>query len=293
MKRKPKTPKEASASKATENGQITVSKPSSPASKKTASKYNSSDVRRSGRLQKIVSAAGNKRVAKEVDLTDNKVEEEGPRAEKVNSHHSEEQGGITELALEADRGDGKNEEVQLVEPFIANPTEEQIGMEEKIDYLYQTAKELKAKAAKRSVPSGTTCEDLKYKNLYIESQKKVEALTQDNIQLVKDLANSRGKNEAYEKIINDFTGKEMIVLANFERAAETVLNLSEDALKKSYAVKNASSLQPKAAAPSPAQDANKKSSADTDAPNPSPQPKITHTNAPAAGRNSKRKKTSQ
>ncbi|XP_019164522.1 PREDICTED: uncharacterized protein LOC109160701 [Ipomoea nil] len=269
MKRKPKAAKEASADKAMENNQITVSKPSSPVSKKTASKYIGSDVRRSGRLQKIVSPAGNKRVAKEVDLTDNKMEE-------GRDPHAEERGGTTELALETDHGDGKPEEVQIVEPFIANPTEEQIAMEEKIDYLYQTAKDLKAKAAKKSVPSGTTtCEDLKYKDLYIDSEKKVEELTHVNFQLAKDLEFARGKIEAYERFIDASTGKvkEMIVLTNFERVAETVLNLSEDELKKSYA--------------------NKKSGADTEAPNPLPQPKIAHTNAPSAARNAKRKKTSQ
>lgn len=95
--------------------------------------------------------------------------------------------------------------------------------------------------------------------------------------------------------MNDSVGKfkEMIVLTNLGRVAETVLNLSEDAQKKSYADKNPSSLQPKAAAPNLAQDANKKSCADTGAPNPSPQPKIPHTNAPAATRYTKRKKTSQ
>lgn len=128
-----------------ENNQIMLSKPPSPASKKTASKYFTSDVRRSGRLQKLVSPAGNKRLAKEVDLTDSKMEEEGPCAEKTNSHNSEERGGITELVQETDHSDGKGKEEQLVEQFNTNPTEERMSMEEKIEYLYQTAKELKAK----------------------------------------------------------------------------------------------------------------------------------------------------
>ncbi|XP_057949390.1 uncharacterized protein LOC131144642 isoform X2 [Malania oleifera] len=69
----------------------------------------------------------------------------------------------------------------------------------------------------------------RYKSLYINSQKKIEALTQENWQLAKKLENAIGKVDVYEKMINELSQmydkmKDGILVPNMERAAETTPN---------------------------------------------------------------------
>ncbi|VFQ59663.1 unnamed protein product [Cuscuta campestris] len=188
-----------------------VSDPS--AKKKTPSKYSNSNVRRSCRLQKLGSPVRSELAAEKIDLT----AEETPQAQLIDSGYSEEQVGITPLVHEVDNGDDEKHD------------DEQVSMEEKIDFLYRTAKEpKKSKASKQPLPSGTTYEDLNYKSLYIDSHIKNEALAKENSKLAKELDYALGKIEAYEKM-NGVIGKqkEMIVLTNLGKDGDGVINLSQ------------------------------------------------------------------
>ncbi|VFQ61534.1 unnamed protein product [Cuscuta campestris] len=102
-------------------------------------------------------------------------------------------------------------------------------MEEKIDFLYQTAKEhQKSKASKQPLLSGTTYEDLNYKGLYIDSHIKNEALAKENSKLAKELDYALGKIEAYEKMSGVIgKQKEIIVLTNLGKDGDGVINLSQ------------------------------------------------------------------
>ncbi|RAL42144.1 hypothetical protein DM860_011927 [Cuscuta australis] len=205
-----------------EKNQQKVSNPS--AEKKTPSKYSNSNVRRSCRLQKLGSLVRSELAAEKIDLT----AEETPQAQLIDSGYSEEQVGITPLVHEIDNGDDEKHD------------DEQVSMEEKIDFLYRTAKEpKKSKASKHPLPSGTTYEDLNYKSLYIDSHIKNEALAKENSKLAKELDYALGKIEAvryyqilycynYEKM-NGVIGKqkEMIVLTNLGKAGDSVINLSQ------------------------------------------------------------------
>ncbi|VFQ86198.1 unnamed protein product [Cuscuta campestris] len=102
-----------------------VSNPS--AKKKTPSKYSNSSVRRSCRLQKLGSPVRSELAAEKIDLT----AEETPQAQLIDSGYSEEQVGITPLVHEMDNGDDEKH------------VDEQVSMEEKIDFLYRTSKEPK------------------------------------------------------------------------------------------------------------------------------------------------------
>ncbi|OAY61673.1 uncharacterized protein LOC110617591 [Manihot esculenta] len=90
---------------------------------------------------------------------------------------------------------------------LPEPTLNKKILHEKVDYLIQLLKaQQKTMDAFNSTVIGKTfcgensvMGDLTYKSLYIDSQKKVEALTEENLQLNRKLEFALGKIEVYEK----------------------------------------------------------------------------------------------
>ncbi|PPD93614.1 hypothetical protein GOBAR_DD09445 [Gossypium barbadense] len=90
----------------------------------------------------------------------------------------------------------------------------------------------KDEATRDSSPTGSpTAADVRYRNLYFESQKKIEALTNENHQLALKLERALGKLEAYDNGACAASEglqkmKEMILVANLTRSTETAVNFS-------------------------------------------------------------------
>ncbi|THG07876.1 hypothetical protein TEA_009573 [Camellia sinensis var. sinensis] len=140
---------------------------------------------------------------------------------------------IEEVNLcESEKEDEKEEEH---EPHVEeNPPESMPAerrLEEKIDYL----------APKRHFQSDSFSADLNYKSLYIDSQKKIEALKNENFELSKKLDFALGKIEAYgdsSRVSSEVLGKlnDMILVSNLVIANNGEPNNTAD-LKTSAAKK--------------------------------------------------------
>lgn len=176
--------------------------PNPPNAKRRAS----TSARRSERLKNVVVATGNpdvERVIEELILSESEMEDDTP----------------------------------------VEPINEQRSLEEKVSYLLQQQEaqqklinaleyEVKKKTSYGECPS---MEDITYRSLYIDSQKKVEALMEENNQLSKKLENALGKIEVYEKGSPRITGmlenlKEMVLFSSLTRATE-VANASAGAFR--------------------------------------------------------------
>ncbi|KAF5937382.1 hypothetical protein HYC85_024888 [Camellia sinensis] len=155
---------------------------------------------------------------------------------------------IEEVNLcESEKEDEKEEEH---EPHVEeNPPESMPAerrLEEKIDYLVQAVEELQSKAfnelaPKRHFQSDSFSADLNYKSLYIDSQKKIEALKNENSELSKKLDFALGKIEAYgdssrvsSEVLEQL--KDMILVSNLVIAKNGEPNNAAD-LKTSAAKK--------------------------------------------------------
>ncbi|KAK8588309.1 hypothetical protein V6N13_087243 [Hibiscus sabdariffa] len=148
---------------------------------------------------------------------------------------------------------------------LPEPIQTQKSLEEKVEYLLQqieeqrkTIEELNFKATKDSSPNGSPGGvDARYRNLFFESQKKIESLTNENHQLALKLERALGKLEAvclykttlahrrhqrallpsfymYESgacMISEGLKKmkEMILVTNLTRSTETAVNFSTQA----------------------------------------------------------------
>ncbi|XP_059625863.1 uncharacterized protein LOC132268946 [Cornus florida] len=166
--------------------------------KKKASKNQKAIVRRSERLHNIIPHARNQEIE--------------PVIEEIN-------------LVESEKEDEPN-----VEQNSSEPLPHERDLEEKIDYLVETMEELKSKAAKRYFQSEIKQGDLSYRGLYIESQKKIEALTDENNQLSKNLEIAIAKLEGFEKgsrncskIIDKL--KDVFLISNLAKATEAAFNL--------------------------------------------------------------------
>ncbi|CDP03627.1 unnamed protein product [Coffea canephora] len=228
-----------------------LSKKASPSSlplKKNSSKKALSNmartVRRSGRLKNLQSAKPNQEViVEEIDLAGSESEEESldqqsnlepflhqensePIVQQLNAEHI-----VQEVNTEAVVQEANSE--PLVQPFNSQPISNQHNLEEKIDFLVQSVEEFKSQVVqgkKRPFPSETQHMELNYRSLYIESQKKVEALTEENHQLSKKLEFACGKVEAYEKMKDVFGNlKDMVLVSQLEKATEAAINFSAQA----------------------------------------------------------------
>ncbi|KAK8702144.1 hypothetical protein V6N13_020512 [Hibiscus sabdariffa] len=135
---------------------------------------------------------------------------------------------------------------------LPEPIQTQKSLEEKVGYLLQQIEEqrktieelnfkvfkffclyvnclLQIMATRDSSPTESSRgADVRYRNLYFESQKKIEFLTNENHQLALKLERALGKLEAYE---NEGLKKmkEMILVTNLTRSTETAVNFSTQA----------------------------------------------------------------
>ncbi|MBA0560282.1 hypothetical protein Golob_017190 [Gossypium lobatum] len=152
---------------------------------------------------------------------------------------------IERLIDEITLSEGEKDEVPLdhEDGELPQPIQTQMTMEEKFDYLFQQIEELqktletlKFKATRDSSPTGSPrAADVRYRNLYFESQKKIEALTNENHQLALKLERALGKLEAYDNGACAASEglqkmKEMILVANLTRSTETAVNFSTQTL---------------------------------------------------------------
>ncbi|MBA0802590.1 hypothetical protein Gohar_012870 [Gossypium harknessii] len=148
---------------------------------------------------------------------------------------------IERLIDEITLSEGEKDEVPLdhEDGELPQPIQTQMTMEEKFDYLFQQIEELqktletlKFKATRDSSPTGSPrAADVRYRNLYFESQKKIEALTNENHQLALKLERALGILEAYDNGACAASEglkkmKEMILVANLTRSTETAVNFS-------------------------------------------------------------------
>ncbi|XWS76409.1 hypothetical protein CRYUN_Cryun01aG0173700 [Craigia yunnanensis] len=147
---------------------------------------------------------------------------------------------IEEITLSESEKD--EEPLNLEEGKLPEPILMQKSLEEKVDYLLQqfeeqqkTIESLKFKVTRDSSPTGSPrAADVRYRNLYFDSQKKIEALTDENHQLVLKLERALGKLEAYENGACVFSEglekmKDMILVTNLKRATKTAVNFSSQA----------------------------------------------------------------
>lgn len=169
-------------------------------------------VRRSSRLQGTVTPAHNQdidQVIQEIALSGSENEEDEPPAYEETEQHG--------------------------------PTTGNKNLEDKIDYLVR----LLEGQQDRSSPSGSpTPSYSRYKRLYIDSQKKIEALSAENRQLTMRLENALGKLEVYEKgtrYCSDVVEKvkDILMLSNLTSVAERASNLSAQAVLNAYTSQDA------------------------------------------------------
>uniref|UniRef100_A0A2P2P1Z2 Uncharacterized protein n=1 Tax=Rhizophora mucronata TaxID=61149 RepID=A0A2P2P1Z2_RHIMU len=155
---------------------------------------------------------------------------------------------VTESEKEDDAADKELEEINLNEK----------NTESKVDYLaklleaqQKTIDELKSKFnLELATKKAFFCEnsgsgDISYKGLYIEAQKRVEALLEANNQLSKKLEHAFGKLEVYEK--ETVAGsqlleklKDLIVYSSLTKATQMAGNTSSEAIHGAFTTLEAS-----------------------------------------------------
>lgn len=118
-------------------------------------------------------------------------------------------------------------EIDIVEDDMAYepdnveaPGPSEKSLEERVDYIFQAVEELKSKAFKPE--DDVPMNDLSYKSLYFDSQKKIEALTKENYELSKKAEVSLGKMEAYgeaTRVWSEMFGqiKDLLVASNLPK----------------------------------------------------------------------------
>ncbi|XP_022758218.1 uncharacterized protein LOC111305193 isoform X2 [Durio zibethinus] len=157
---------------------------------------------------------------------------------------------IEEITMSESEKD--EEPLNLGEGKLPEPMLIRKSLEEKVDYLLKQLEEqekaikaLKLKITRDSSPTPTgnpTAADVRYRNLYFDSQKKIEALIDENHHVALKLERALGKIEAYENGICEFSKglekmKDMILVTNLTRATETAVNLSSQAFPSKDAAK--------------------------------------------------------
>ncbi|XP_057966547.1 uncharacterized protein LOC131156696 [Malania oleifera] len=191
-------------------------------SKMKTPKNRSAILRRSARIQSAVLPRQNQ------DLECVIEEINGSDSEKEDGQHNQ-----SHQTEKTSRGS------DLLEKFSSELNLGARSLEEKVDYLFQQLMMqekitilLKSEANKRSSPShNSPVGNAKYKSLYIDSQKKIEALKDENFHLAKKLENVVGKLDAYEKMTHLVSEmlekmKDVILVSRQTSATETAFNLS-------------------------------------------------------------------
>lgn len=129
-------------------------------------------------------------------------------------------------------------EIDVIEGDMAyEPNAEEVpapserSLEEKMDYVLQAVEELKSKASRRYPQDDIPVTDLSYKNLYFDSQRKIESLTKENYELSKEAEVALAKLEAYgeaTRVWSEVLGqvKDVFRASNPPKATRRVKNLS-------------------------------------------------------------------
>ncbi|KAL0459539.1 UNVERIFIED_CONTAM: hypothetical protein Slati_0581100 [Sesamum latifolium] len=151
-------------------------------------------------------------------ISEKNVEEEAPQ---MNVEEEAPQMNVEEEAPQMN----VEEEAQQVQQLHTVPVVKGRELEEKVDYIIQAVDEFKSKAFKQVIkkPDEGPSTDLSYKSLYIDSQKKIEALMEKHFELIRELEFARGKVDAYEKMNNVMAAsKEVVLVARLEKDAEAI-----------------------------------------------------------------------
>ncbi|XP_020550803.1 uncharacterized protein LOC105163261 isoform X2 [Sesamum indicum] len=201
-------------------------------SEKVNSKVTEMVIRRSSRLKSSALPNGKKKVEQSVEHV-NLVEsgkEEAPDHQQVGTLPVVTEKNVEEEATQMNVDEeapqmNVDEEAPEVQQLHTVPVVTGRNLEEKVDYIIQAVDEFKSKAFKQVTkkPDEGSSMDLSYKSLYIDSQKKIEALMEKHYELVKELEFARGKVDAYEKMNNVIAAsKEVVLVARLEKDAEAI-----------------------------------------------------------------------
>ncbi|KAI3449631.1 hypothetical protein Pfo_006296 [Paulownia fortunei] len=183
-------------------------------SKKINSKVTNVVIRRSDRLKNSVLLNGCQKVEPTVEHV-NLVESE---KEEASNHHQ-----VSTLPVLSERN--LEEEAPLIQQLNNLPVVKERNLEGKVNHIVRVVDELKSKTFKqvtrRQIEGPST--DYGYKRLYIDSQKKIEALMEKHYELVRKLEFAHGKIDAYEKMNNAMgAAKEVILVSRLEKDAEAM-----------------------------------------------------------------------
>ncbi|XP_022155572.1 uncharacterized protein LOC111022677 isoform X4 [Momordica charantia] len=178
----------------------------SSSSKKRAKKSYPSVIRRSERIQNVVQPYQNRDiepVVEEIAVSDSEKEDE-PLAQ------------------------GEKE--------LDEPTSCEQNLHGKIDYVVKLL-ETQGRAIKNLLSESLSPTEVRYKSLYIESQKKVQTLMDENQQLTQKLETALCKVEAYEKGNQNFSEvleklKDVMLVSNLTKVTETAVNASSQAIRE-------------------------------------------------------------
>ncbi|GKV27785.1 hypothetical protein SLEP1_g36915 [Rubroshorea leprosula] len=134
---------------------------------------------------------------------------------------------------------GKEEDPTNYGGDVAKPSLVQKNLEDRVYFierqletLQRTVDELKSKPSKDSHTSeNSRAADVNYRSLYFDSQKKIEALTEENHQLALKLEFAHGKVEVYETGASVFSEvlqklKDVVVMSNLTSTTESAMNVS-------------------------------------------------------------------
>ncbi|KAL7126599.1 hypothetical protein ABFS83_14G199100 [Erythranthe nasuta] len=187
-------------------------------------------VRRSGRLKNLVSSSerqGVKPLVEHIDLDENEKEDEKEEEENEEEEKEEEKEEEGEQHFQED---SESPVVKETNSEVETETKER-NMEENVDYFVEASEEFKSKVALKSHEGHSS--NFSYKSLYIDSQKKIEALMEANYALVRKLDFALGKVEAYEKM-NFALGasKEVFLVSTMSKQKEATISLSPQTVEK-------------------------------------------------------------
>lgn len=170
--------------------------------------------RRSSRLQNIIQPAQDVEVdacIEHIDLVESEMDD-GTDLDKA----------------ERDNGTDLDKAERELEPFVeeAEPIPESKTLEERVDRLVEDVEVLKHKVNSGNI-STKGSSSLNYKGLYIYSQKKIDALTKENVQLQNQLQLAQVKIEAYDNLKDDVLDKlkDVIMVSNMSKTTDAVVNL--------------------------------------------------------------------
>ncbi|GKU86599.1 hypothetical protein SLEP1_g1106 [Rubroshorea leprosula] len=138
--------------------------------------------------------------------------------------------GISISESEKEEDSTNHEEGNVSEPSLVQKNlEDRVYLvEQQLEALKQTVEELKSKLLKDShTTESSRAADVNYGSLYSDSQKKIEALTDENHGLALKMEHARGKLEVYETTSVFSEGlkilKDVVVMSNLARVSSQAI----------------------------------------------------------------------